>query len=73
MSKRPLIFSIVDSEGEVLFSSQDRASTFLACREILVEESPNDIALMGFSGGKVLFSHYGSELLELLEDEDDGY
>lgn len=72
MSKRPLIYEIIDEDGGLLYQSKDKYDALRECkRQILNYPMANIIFAIVTNGKKmkVLASFTGEELIELIEDE----
>ena len=72
MSKRPLIYELVDMNGNVLYSSEDKIEAFKTVRQLIA----NDPSLMLEASfifrdeyGDPVISFFGNALSELIEDE----
>lgn len=76
MSKRPLIYELIDTEsGLVLYSGRDKQTAFDAVRNMLIDapELKADTTFIIMQNGKeakILARFTGQALEELLEDED---
>jgi hypothetical protein len=76
VSKRPLIFELIDNfSGDTLYSSDNREDAFKEIRQMLINkpELRNNVSFIILQNGREvkLLAHFdGRELDELLEDED---
>lgn len=76
MSKRPLIYELIDNfSGSIFYSSEDKAEAFKMIRQLLVDkpELYNEASFVILQNGKkvkVLARFTGDALYELLQDED---
>lgn len=76
MSKRPLIYELIDNfSGTVLYSNEDKETAFREIHQLLVNkpELIDESALVIIQNGKnvkVLAHFTGRALTELLEDEE---
>lgn len=72
MSKRPLIYEIVNEDGSLHYESKDKYEALYECRKHLINHPLEEITFAITQNGKkmkVLASYSGQDLIELIEDE----